>query len=281
MKFKSLFQKIAGGKGTNRQPVQPPVLGSAIRFPYGAFKFKARLASGIAYEIEATTNLTAWTSISTDTSLGEIDYVDANAAKFGHRFYRLNVDGVFSTNVIGYATITLPPGFSMIANPLEAMDNSVAELFKGMPEGTTLSRFDTRLSHLTENAVKLGKWTNPTEKILPGEGAMFFNPTSDYKNLNFVGEVKQGKFSTPIPAGFSIRSSSLPQPGRLDTDLGFPADEGDVIHLFDRDRQKYVLYPYDAAVWVSNPPVVSVGESFWVAKKSPKNWIRSFSVTEQ
>ena len=185
-----------------------------------------------------------------------------------------------SVNVLGYATVTLPPGFSMIANPLNRTDNSVAELFKGMPDGTSLSRFDTRFSRLTENNLKGGKWTNPTEKLVPGEGAIFFNPTSDYKTVNFVGEVKQGTFSTPIPAGFSIRSSLLPQPGGLHTDLGFPASEGDVIHLFDRDSQKYLLYPYDAALWSSNPPLVSVGESFWIAKKLPKNWVRSFSMTE-
>jgi len=80
--------------------------------------------------------------------------------------------------------------------------------------------------------------------------------------------------------GFSMRSSPVPQPGRLHLDLGFPISDGDVIHLFDRDQQKYVLYPFSAAAWASNPPILGVGESFWVAKESAKNWIRSFSVTE-
>ena len=71
----------------------------------------------------------------------------------------------------------------------------------------------------------------------------------------------------------------MPQPGRLHADLGFPIAEGDVIHLFDRDQQKYVLYPFDAATWSSNPPTVGVGESFWVAKQSAKNWTGGFSVT--
>jgi hypothetical protein len=58
----------------------------------------------------------------------------------------------------------------------------------------------------------------------------------------------------------------------LHTDLAFPISEGDVIHMFDRDKQEYVLYPYEVEQWAANPPVLSVAESFWVAKTSPGNW---------
>lgn len=273
MSLKTFWQKTVHRKRAKQ--IQPSVIGSIVRFPYGAFKFKAAVAKGISCKIEASTNLKNWTEIAAQESSGEIDYVDSNAPKFSHRFYRLNTEGVYSRNIIGYASLLVPPGFSMIANPFENPNNSVTEIFKGMPEGTSLSKFDTQVSDLTENKVKLGKWTNPMEKLALGEGAFFFNPTSDYKTLDFTGEVRQGKFSVPIPAGFSIRSSLIPQPGRLHVDLGFPASEGDVIHLFDKDSQKYVLYPYDAAAWASNPPIVSVGESFWVAKETAKTWTRS------
>jgi hypothetical protein len=166
----------------------------------------------------------------------------------------------------------------MIANPFDAPSNAVGELFKELPEGATLNKFDTRFFRLNENSFKNGKWTNPSETLVPGEGAILFNPTSDYKPLSFVGDLMQGQLSLPIPGGFSIRSSLVPQPGRIHADLGFPIAEGDVIHLFDRDRQKYVLYPYDPAKWASNPPILSVGEAFWVAKTLPGNWVRSFSL---
>jgi hypothetical protein len=65
----------------------------------------------------------------------------------------------------------------------------------------------------------------------------------------------------------------------LHVDLGFPIAEGDVIHLFDRDRQEYVLHPYDAEKWASNPPLINVAESFWVAKTSPGNWAMTVSPT--
>lgn len=275
--FKSFLQKLTDHNSGSDAPAQSPVLGSAVRFPFGPFQFKSQIAKGISYEIEASTNLKNWSQVAADTSLGEIEFLDSNASKFDHRFYRLHVNEARSANVIGFATVVLPPLFSMIANPLKAANNNVAELLKGMPEKATLSKFDSRMSQLVENTVKAGKWTNPTEQLVPGEGAIFFNPNSDCITLNFIGDVVQGNFSTPIPSGFSIRSSMIPQPGTLHTDLGFPASEGDVIHLFDRDQQKYVLYPYDSAAWASNPPIVSVGESFWAAKKTPKNWIGGLS----
>lgn len=272
MSIKSIINKITGGHEQSG-PIQPAILESPKRFPYGAFEFKTRIGKGITYDVEASSNLKNWASILTGQSGGEdLDYVDSSAPKFSHRFYRIKTEGLCSKNVVGYASIVVPPGFSMIANPFESAHSSVGDIFKDMPDETSLSKFDTRLSTLTENKVKNGKWTKPMEKMTIGEGGLFYNPTSDYKTLDFIGEVKLGKFSTPIPAGFSIRSSLVPQPGRLHSDLGFPATEGDVVHLFDRDTQKYVLYPFDTAKWASSPPVINVGESFWIAKKTAKNW---------
>lgn len=261
------------------EDVAPPQLRDPVRFPYGPFQFKATVLRGASYEIRASTDLKNWLLISRGVATSEnLEHLDSEASKFSHRFYRVTLSAVPSLNIIGYASITLPPGFSMIANPLTAPSNSVAELFKGWPNGTTLNKFDTQLFKLAENEVKDGKWTNPFERLGPGEGAIFFNPTSDYKSHSFVGEVMQGHLSVPIPAGFSIRSSLIPQPGHLHEDLQFPIAEGDVIHLFDRDRQQYVLHPYEGGKWKAGSPVVSVGESFWVAKTSPGNWIRSFTI---
>jgi hypothetical protein len=258
--------------------VTPPVLGDATRFPYGAFSFKARLPKGTSYFIEASTDLQNWSFVEQDTAGGDtIEYIDTQAFKFSYRFYRLLVGDVASLNVTGYATVTLPPGFSMIANPLEGPKNTVGEMFKGWPDGTTLNKFDTRFFRLAENEVKLGKWVNPIEKLIPGEGAIFFNPTSDYKSHSFVGQIMQGNHSMPIPSGFSIRSSLVPHPGSLD-ELKFPIADGDVIHLFDRDRQQYILHPYEQGKWSDGAPIVSVGESFWVAKTAAGNWSRNLTI---
>jgi hypothetical protein len=279
--MKALFQKIkAPMAGRGVQPVQLPVLSDPVRIPYGPFRFQGEVEAGATYEIQATSNLTKdWTTIATDISKGEIEFLDSDAFKSAYRFYRLFVNGVYSLNVVGYVTFTLPPGSSMIGNSFARPDNSVGELFKGLPDGTTLQKFDGQIYKLTDNSVKYGKWLNPTETLALGEGAIISNPTSDLRSLCLVGEVMQGRFSTPIPSGFSIRCSPVPQPGRLDTDLNFPIEEGDVIHLFDRETQKCVEYTYSQRKWSPGIPIVCAGESFWVAKKSPATWTVDFSVT--
>jgi len=258
--------------------IERPTLACVDRLAYGPFRFRTQVPKELEYEIEATSNLKNWIFIATDTSNGEIEFVDSDAPKFSYRFYRLNVNGIYSTNIIGYATVTLPPGFSTIANPLSGGDESMAALFKGMPDGTALSKFDNQFYRMTENAIEGGRWTNPTEKLSLGEGALLFNPTFEYKKLRFVGNVSQTSVSTPIPAGFSMRSSVFPQPGRLDTELGFPIGDGDVVHLLDADRQKYLVYPYQGSAWAGDAPLLGVGEAFWVAKKAAGTWLQKFSM---
>ncbi len=258
---------------------EPPVLKAAIRLPYAPFKFSASLSPGFPFEIEASPDLCHWTAISSGMADDDsLQYVDTDASKFGFRFYRVNCGGMTSQNLIGYATQTLPPGFSMVANPLRAADNTVTALFPNMPEATTLCKFDTNLFRLNNNAVKNGVWTKPDEELLPGEGAIIFNPTNNFKTLNFSGEIVQGDLVNPLPAGLSIRSSLVPQPGRLHSDLGLAMTEGDVIHLFDRDQQKYAVHPYSAKEWETNEPAIAVGEAFWIGKTNPGTRTRHFKV---
>ena len=256
--------------------ILPPTLASPVRFPHGPFQFQIRLPVGSDYEVYGSTDLQNWILLSGTAADSEIiDYVDSEASRFSFRFYRVMTRTAASTNVLGYAAVPFPPGFSMIANPFSASSNTVGSLLPGLPDGTTLCKFDTSLFRLTNNAVKFGKWVNASETLIPGEGAIIFNPTTDFKTLNFSGELNQGRLLNPIPSGFSIRSSLVPQPGRLNTDLGFPLTDGDVVHIFDRDQQRYVVYPFPSKTWDDNPPVLGVGESFWIGKTTPGNWERN------
>lgn len=270
----TILSRFGGVKNT---VIEAPVLIEPIRFPYGAFRFKFRVSREAAYEIEASTDLRNWEIVHSSKPGEEPEFVDTNARKFRYRFYRLHCGNVYSTNVIGYVTITLVPGFSLVSSPLHSADPRLSILFKGMPDGTTVNQFSALQHKLIDAALERGKWTNESLRLEPGEGAIVFNPSSDYKDISFVGDVPQGNFSTPIPAGFSLRSSLLPQAGRLDADLGFPISDGDVVHLFDRDKQSYVLYPFQDGAWKPQAPIVGVGESFWIAKKEGRNWLKHIS----
>jgi hypothetical protein len=254
----------------------PPVLTAPKRFPYGQFQFQIDLPAGGQYQIEVTTDLRRWVILHSEvTRAKRVEFLDPSAVNFSFRYYRVRVGELYSPNVVGYAVLSLPPGFAMIANPLQAADNTVQALFPSLPQGTTLTKFDTHLFKLTKNVFTGPQWTNPGETLVPGEGAIIFNPSADFKKLSMVGEVQQGDLSLPIPAGFSVRSSIVPVPGQLDSDLMFPAADDDVVHLFDRDRQAYVIYSFNNSKWVPEPPVLGVGESFWVGKTFGGNWNRT------
>ena len=256
-------------------------LSSPIRFPGGPFQFKFHPPGSGAYEVYASGDLENWEPVLSGKSSGEPgDFVDSDASKFNCRFYRVLAETIWSSNLVGYVTVNVPPGYSMIANPLQAPSNSVGAILAGMPDGTTFNKFDTHMFKLTNNTVANAKWSRPDETLVPGEGAILFNPTSNFKTLNFVGEVMQGDLLMPIAAGFSVRSSQIPKPGRLEADLGFPMSKGDLVHLFDRDRQNYVIYEYDRQKWRSDPPVVNVGEAFWIGKTSPGNWVQRLLIQE-
>jgi hypothetical protein len=256
----------------------PPLLLNPKRVPFGAFVFNIQTRQGSTYEIETSRDLKTWSILATDASQSDlIEFVDSDAPKSSYRFYRVRVGSFYSTNVIGFAVLTLPPGYSLISNPFKTPNNTVSSLFAGMPEWSAFCKFEMKLFKLSNNVVKDGVWSNPRETLSPGEGALICNPTDEFKTIHFVGDVLQGNLLNPVPSGFSIRSSLIPRSGRLDLDLGLPFSEGDVVHLFDRDKQSYVEHRFPSKSWDIDPPLVGVGEAFWVGKSSPVNWVQGLT----
>jgi hypothetical protein len=183
---------------------------------------------------------------------------------------------VFSVNAVGFVNVSVPKGFSMIANPLNAPTNTIPVLFAGVPEGTTLYKFDG--TSYSVNVLDLGEWTTPAQTLVPGEGAFILNSTAAAFTVTFVGEVMQGALSNPLPANFSIKSSQVPQTGALVSVLGFPAAEGDTIYQFSNASNSYSIHTLDLGEWTGGEPAPAVGESFFVKKVAAGNWTRTFSV---
>jgi hypothetical protein len=185
---------------------------------------------------------------------------------------------VFSVNAVGYVNRSVPTGFSMIANPLDNSDNTVANLFDGVPDGTTVYKFDPVTSEFSINGIDFGEWANPAEELVPGEGAFIFNPGAEFE-VTFVGEVMQGSLSTAVPMGFSIISSKVPQSGPLDTLLGYPAEDGDTVYRFNNATGEYSIDAFDFGEWGAGAaPEPEVGESWFMFSPSAKAWTRDFDV---
>ena len=187
---------------------------------------------------------------------------------------------VYSVNAVGYINVTIPKGFSMIANQLNATDSSVKALFTAVPGGTTIYKFDNAKNGFVINQYDpdFQEWQDPAMTLKPGEGCFVNNPSANPFTVTFVGEVPQGDVGMSIPAGYSIISSNVPQSGTLGS-LGYTPAASDQVYKFDNATgYKISTFDPDFQSWDPSEPSVNVGESFFILKKAAGTWTRTFSV---
>jgi len=194
---------------------------------------------------------------------------------------------VYSVNAVGYVNTPLVKGYNLISNPLNntaANGNQIQNLFASLPPGSQIFKFNGTRYDLADVDILGGGISGPaaTMTVLPGEGVFVFVPSDAPANstITFVGEVMQGTaLSTPVPAGFSIKSSQVPQQGTA-TALNFPAGEGDQIFVFNEATQRYATFGFNLGAW-DTEPTIDVGEAVFVNNVSgAKNWTRNFTVNQ-
>jgi hypothetical protein len=231
--------------------------------------------------------LNYWTNyaVFTNSAEGTYDHTDT-AATDAFCFYRCQTDSLQSCNAVGYVDVSLPAGFAMIANPLQAVDNRVCAVLTNVPDGSSLLKWDEINEEWSEALVYFdgyGWLTSELEldtntNLAVGEGAMIELPSAT--NQCFVGEVLQGYLVNPVPSGWSIRASKVPMSGEVVSDLGAPIWEGDIVIRWVDGA--YEVYAYRNGMWIDDEgeevsePAISIGESFWIVK--PTDWEQISSV---
>ena len=166
---------------------------------------------------------------------------------------------VYSLNAVGYINVTIPPGFSIIANQLNTTNNNVSPLLDSYIDGGAgginnciFYKYVTGLgspwqtltpdyySVYNNNPGTPGNFpwdqqtaTNTT--LNPGEAMFVRNFNSTNVVVTFVGTVLQGQLTntTIVGQGFNLVSSLVPQAGRVDVDLGLPEVDGDVVYVYN------------------------------------------------
>src|SRR5262249_15486265 len=146
------------------------------------------------------------------------------------RFYRASISTPQleeSCNVVGYVDMSIRAGSSMICNPLN-MDgaNHLSAILPHPPLNTSVSRWiDASQQYDTATFIQPpsrpngplpGYWTNDFT-LSPGQGAVISAPSAFVRS--FVGEVVKGYGVNAIATLDTIRSSIVPQGGRVTTDL--------------------------------------------------------------
>ena len=194
-------------------------------------------------------------------------------------FHALSISG-YALNAVGYANISVPPGFTLLANPLKnfAAQDIISHLITG-PEGLTVYKLiDGKFifNSLERNSDGQLEWSDPTMTLDPGEGCFIYNPTDKFFTLTFVGDLEFGIVDTAINQGFSILSSKIAQGGALESRLQFPPEEGDVVYRLINGR--YLVYNYarqdDGKLGWDVEPTIEVGESFLLYTKISRVWER-------
>lgn len=173
---------------------------------------------------------------------------------------------VYSLNIVGYVNTPLSTGFNLIANPLDNGTNDLNSLFANAGFGDAVYQFS---GGSFTSSTFFGSWS-PDLTTKPGQG-IFYQAGGPFTNT-FVGNVMTGNLTNPVPAGFSIVSSQVPQADTLEN-LGFNPNFGDAVYFYRSGA--YVSSTYFGS-W-SPDLIAGVGEAFWAQLGSAYNWTRTFN----
>ena len=210
---------------------------------------------------------------------------------------------VFSENAVGYYTLQLPQGFTMIANQFNNGDNNLntilpfddsligAELIKWDVAGQTFMAADSFFGSAFQGWVDVNYVPTATT-LVPGEGAFINMPSA--ADVTMVGEVPQGQLTVVIPPLFSIISQPTPQALAFNADpQPVPASIGDQILFWDNTpgaqgyERSLDYFGPDFGGWVDYlyvpvDPTPEIGESVFYnsAAATDVPWTRDFDVNQ-
>ena len=193
--------------------------------------------------------------------------------------------------IVGYYNVNVTPGWNLLANQLIlSPNNSATNVLTAVPvDGSLLYRFNPVTQAYYEAATYFtgvgwyptsGNFNDASIDLPLGEGFVIWSPSNWVATI--VGEVPQGSLTNPLPAGFSLQASMVPQAGTLQSSLLFPPYNGDQVWRWVAPG--FSAFSYDAnMLWQPSQPSLNVGESFFLYRSpdqaTPDHWwIRNFTV---
>jgi hypothetical protein len=180
--------------------------------------------------------------------------------------------------VLGFASLSLPAGYTLIADPLLATTNDLDSVLAGAPDGSFFYAFDNGDSQYVETAKAGGLWKPQDDLLNPGGGGLLYLPAAT--TLYFFGDIPQGDIFTQIPAGLSILSLPVPADISLTNgSINFPFEEGETIYRYDNNAGQF-----DVATFANgqfNPASAAFpgpDEAFFILRTTPAGWSFPFTV---
>jgi hypothetical protein len=205
---------------------------------------------------------------------------------------------VYSLNIVGYATVTVNPGYNLLANPLDAgSTNSAASIMPIIDGEYVLTWNNGSFTEVIYDSTA-GGWVKADDvtasappSLPPGKGFFFFNPATTATNFTFVGQVVPGPGSSntiPLTPGYSLVGSALPAavPVITNSPVSLPTILG--MYILQWSNGKYTQTIYDTTVaggpWVqaddttpTTAPGYSIGSGVFIFNPNTTtvNWTQS------
>lgn len=166
-------------------------------------------------------------------------------------------------------TVTVPPGFSTIANHLSNGANIISELLPQVPEGSLIYKFEPKTGGWFINHFQQGQWSRPNQTLAPGEGAFIRNPGNEF-TITFSGTQPATSQLPKLYRGLNLLSfpvpgeTTLPQPKPGESIFRWTSQQAFLTSTFDDLDNKWIPC-FDCP---NIGPPGRIGESFYYSARN-------------
>jgi len=218
---------------------------------------------------------------------------------------------VYSLNAVGYINVLVPKGWSIISDPLYAVNQQTSQtidqvLGPTLLNGGALTPLDPYAGVILFpwNADPANQgygsalvvshslgyppaWSVPAEAtgttFNPGQAMWIYNPSTEF-TLTFVGTVPQGSVTNTLQHGWNMVGSIVPIVAPMDSaSIGLVATPGDILFTYYNNAFN------SADVASSNPlspwslgaaPTLALGQGlfYYTPSPVPTNWVTTFTI---
>jgi len=196
------------------------------------------------------------------------------------------------SNVVAYATVTFPTGFSLAANPLSSGQTNGANEIGLLIDGEKISTwngvgFDSYIYEAGSDT-----WTDDDSHLTsapmltPGKGFFFFNPGPS-TNITFEGQLIPGPGSSnsiTLLRGYSLVGSMVPATviNITSAPVNLPLIDGMIVVTWSGTNYVYSSYDSGFGGWVDvnysrvSAPSYSLGQGFFIFNPlAAVTWVQS------
>jgi hypothetical protein len=173
----------------------------------------------------------------------------------------------YSMNVVGYVDARFVAGSNLVANPLDAGNNTISNLFAGVPEGSVYLPYDAGLAGFgpTNQFAGAAGWTDGGAVLQRRDAGFLWLPAA--ATVTFVGEVWPAT-CLPFPPGITA-SGVIPRyacgfcANITDCLLNLP--ESTQVIRWDRVNQRFAIEDHYIFLqeigWVPSTPTLAPDEA--------------------